>query len=262
MSTAAAPLQEPFAPSRSRDHRPSFTRLTHVELRKMVDTRAGFWLLAAILAITVLTVVLTVVQGDADKHVFSNVLNNSLQPLAILLPIVAILLVTSEWSQRTALITFVLVPHRGRVLVAKLAASLVLTAIAILAAVILSALATAVSAPGVDGTWSLGAGLLGQMIVYVATSVLIGAGFGVLLLASAPAIILSFVAPLAISAVTQIHALDGLGGWIDQSRTLSDLVSRTYSADDWARAGVTLVVWMVLPLLVGGYRFTRGEIRS
>jgi ABC-2 type transport system permease protein len=262
MSTAAAPLPAPLAPGRSRDHRPSLSRLTHIELRKMVDTRAGFWLLVAVVAITLLTVVLTVVQGDAENHVFSNVLNNSMQPLAVLLPIVGILLVTSEWSQRTALITFVLVPQRGRVLVAKLSASLALTAIAIVAAVVLSALGTALSAPGVDGTWSLDAGLFGQMVVYVATSMLMGVGYGVVLLASAPAIVLSFVVPLAVAAVTQIHALHGVGRWIDQSRTLSDLVSHTYSGDEWARAGVTLVVWMVVPLLIGAYRFMRGEIRS
>ena len=40
----------------------------------------------------------------------------------MLLPIVGILLVSSEWSQRTALITFTLVPQRMRVMSAKLAA--------------------------------------------------------------------------------------------------------------------------------------------
>ena len=40
----------------------------------------------------------------------------------ILLPIIGILLVSSEWSQRTALITFTLVPKRMRVMSAKIAA--------------------------------------------------------------------------------------------------------------------------------------------
>jgi ABC-2 type transport system permease protein len=263
MSTATAPLDAPLTPpSRARDHRPGFVRLTHVELRKMVDTRAGFWLLTSVLAITVLTVVLTVVQGDAESHTLRNVLENSLQPLAILLPIVGILLITSEWSQRTALITFALVPVRGRVLVAKIVASLALTAIALVAAIALSALGTALAAPGVDDTWSLGGGMLGQMVLYIVTSMLMGVAYGTILLSSAPAIVLSFVVPIAVAAVTNIvHALDGLGRWIDQSRTLSDLVLHDYSGKEWARAGVTLLVWMVVPLLVGAYRFTRGEVR-
>ena len=37
--------------------RPSFGRLVAVELRKMVDTRAGFWLQVATVAITVLAVI-------------------------------------------------------------------------------------------------------------------------------------------------------------------------------------------------------------
>ena len=37
-------------------------------------------------------------------------------PMTVILPIIAILSVTSEWSQRTGLTTFTLVPHRGRVI--------------------------------------------------------------------------------------------------------------------------------------------------
>ena len=37
-------------------------------------------------------------------------------PMAIILPMIAILSVTSEWSQRSGLTTFTLVPHRGRVI--------------------------------------------------------------------------------------------------------------------------------------------------
>jgi hypothetical protein len=46
--------------------------------------------------------------------------------------VLAILSVTSEWSQRTALVTFSLVPDRRRVLAAKLVAVVVL-AVAVMA---------------------------------------------------------------------------------------------------------------------------------
>ena len=39
-------------------------------------------------------------------------------PMAVVLPMVAILSVTSEWSQRSGLTTFTLVPSRGRVIAA------------------------------------------------------------------------------------------------------------------------------------------------
>ena len=40
--------------------------------------------------------------------------------MSLILPVLGILLVTSEWSQRTGLTTFALVPQRERVIVAKL----------------------------------------------------------------------------------------------------------------------------------------------
>ena len=39
--------------------------------------------------------------------------------MGILLPVLGILLVTSEWSQRTAMVTFTLEPSRSRVIAAK-----------------------------------------------------------------------------------------------------------------------------------------------
>ena len=39
--------------------------------------------------------------------------------MTVILPIIAVLSVTSEWSQRSGLTTFTLVPHRGRVVLAK-----------------------------------------------------------------------------------------------------------------------------------------------
>ena len=44
-------------------------------------------------------------------------------PMSVILPMVAILSVTSEWTQRSGLTTFTLVPHRGRVIAAKAVAT-------------------------------------------------------------------------------------------------------------------------------------------
>ena len=112
--------------------RPGLGRLVAVELRKIVDTRAGFWLQVATVALTAVIVIVSLVIGDAADHTFAALLDVAIQPAAVLLPVAGILLVTSEWSQRTGLITFALVPVRSRVLGAKLLASLVL-AVAMLA---------------------------------------------------------------------------------------------------------------------------------
>src|SRR4029079_4046913 len=86
--------------------RPGLALRVAVELRKMVDTRAGFWLQVAMVALTVVVVVVRVLVGDTADHTFPSLLAAGLQPAAILLPVLGILLVTSEWSQRTGLITF------------------------------------------------------------------------------------------------------------------------------------------------------------
>ncbi len=65
--------------------RPSLGRLVAVELRKMIDTRAGFWLLAAVAAITVVAVAVRAVVGDVGDHDFQSIMSIALQPAAALL---------------------------------------------------------------------------------------------------------------------------------------------------------------------------------
>jgi ABC-2 type transport system permease protein len=119
MSTAVlpAPVQ-----ARGADRRPGLGRLTLVELRKMTDTRAGFWLLVSTALLTVAVVVIAGFEMEEQERTLKNFVGIATVPLSLLGPVVGILLVTSEWSQRTSLITFTLVPHRARVLVAKLLA--------------------------------------------------------------------------------------------------------------------------------------------
>ena len=50
--------------------RPGLARLVAVELRKMVNTRAGFWLQLATVAVTVLAVIVACVAGDAADVTF------------------------------------------------------------------------------------------------------------------------------------------------------------------------------------------------
>ena len=94
------------------------------------------------------------VVGDAADHTFAAVLNVAVKPAAVLLPVAGILLVTSEWSQRTGMITFTLVPVRSRVLGTKLIASLVLAVAMLVMAVAVAAAGVLVASPGVDGTWA------------------------------------------------------------------------------------------------------------
>src|SRR3954449_10267144 len=127
--------------------RPALGRLVAVELRKMVNTRAGFWLQIAMVALTAVVVIAHRVFGDGGDHTFAGVLDVGLQPAAVLLPVTGILLVTSEWSQRTGMITFTLVPVRSRVLGAKLIASIVLALATLVMSVAVVAAGVLVASP-------------------------------------------------------------------------------------------------------------------
>ena len=259
MSTHAAALDIPI-PGAKADRRPGMGRLTAVELRKVVDTRAGFWLQLLVVALTVAIVVVVCIVGDAKDQTLRELLSAALAPSSILLPIVGILLVSSEWSQRTAPITFVLVPNRLRVLAAKVAASIVLSIVAFAFCLAVAAIATAITAPGVEHTWSLPAGLLGQSLLSLATGMIGGVAFGAALLSSAPAIVLSFALPIALGALGSIPALEGAARWLDGGRSLTPLTEHLMSSTEWARAGTTLALWMVLPLVIGLWRILRNEV--
>ena len=259
LSLAAVPRPMPLT---SAPTRPGLGRLSRVELRKMVDTRAGFWLLVSAVVLTVVVVAIRAIIGDAEDHTFRSVLNIGLQPAAVLLPIAGLLLVTSEWSQRTALITFTLTPMRSRILAAKLIASVVLVLAMLAVVLVVVAAAVLFADPGVGGTWADSGAMIGQAAVYYVTGVIGGIAFGAALLASAPAIVAYFALPTAWAALVALPFLDGLAPWVDTIRSIGPLSEEVLSATQWAQAGTTLLLWMVVPLVIGIYRITRREISA
>ncbi|HEX3738005.1 MAG TPA: hypothetical protein VHV53_10725, partial [Solirubrobacterales bacterium] len=211
------------------NERPGLARLTKVELRKMVDTRSGFWLQLAVLGLTLLAVLITALAGHESGRTFRHILSNGLQPAGILLPVVGILLVSSEWSQRTALVSFALVPHRSRLIAAKMSAGIVLALAATVVAVAIAAFGTAIASTHAPHVWSLPLGLLLQDVVFVVTSMLIGIGFGAALLSSAPAIVFYFAVPIALSALGSIHAIARVIEWINVGESTGPLTERLLS---------------------------------
>jgi ABC-2 type transport system permease protein len=242
--------------------RPGLGRLVAVELRKMVNTRAGLWLQIAMVAFTAIVVIARRVFGDGDDHTFAGVLDVALQPAAVLLPITGILLITSEWSQRTGMITFTLVPVRARVLGAKLIASILLALATLAMSVAVVAAGVLVASPGVDGTWSDVATLIGQSAVYLTTGILVGVAFGTILLASAPAIVALFALPITWTAVATLSFFAHTAPWLDTRLALAPLHHEVLSATQWAHAGTALALWMLLPLLIGIWRITRQEVAA
>src|SRR5690349_11880682 len=119
-----------------------WSRLVRIEMRKMVDTRAGFWLVVAIGLVSVLVTGAMLIWAHPRDMTFGQIFGMNNIPTGVLLPVLAILLVTSERSQRTGLVTYTLEPRRSRVVSAKLATSLVYAVLAVLVALAFGAVGT------------------------------------------------------------------------------------------------------------------------
>jgi ABC-2 type transport system permease protein len=236
----------------------SFPRLTWVELRKMVDTRAGFWLQLMTAVVTLAVVVLFCIFAETQDLILRDAFALAITPASILLPIIGILLVSSEWSQRTALITFTLVPKRMRVMNAKIVASLVLGAIAMVIAFVVAVVAIL----AVGGSWEMGVGAFGQIALLCVISILTGVAFGAAFLSSAPAIVLYFALPIAWAALGSIPFLDDAARWLDTSRTTTPMTEHLLDATEWAQFATSELLWLAVPLAIGLWRVARGEIRA
>ena len=256
--TYVPPLATP-----GRTERAGIVRLVAVEMRKMVDTRAGRWLLAVLGVISLAVVVIGVIVGTRADRTFSNFFQFILLPVAVLLPVLGILSVTGEWSQRTTLTTFTLVPGRHRVLVAKLLAVTVYALLSVLTSVLLAAAGNlaVVGLDRGDGSWTLKASLLGGGALAQVIGVVMGVAFGMLLMNSALAIVLYFLLPTIWSVlIGLIPAIREPAGWLDLNQTQEPLFEAAMTADSWARLGTSVALWVLLPLVLGAFRLARTEL--
>ncbi|WP_030167528.1 ABC transporter permease subunit [Spirillospora albida] len=242
--------------------RPPLPLLVVVELRKMTDTRSGRWLLALVgLSTLVLLPVVLYTVPKQDQTMTELFISSQVGTL--LLPLLGILSVTAEWSQRTAISTFALVPQRGRVLAAKLLAGAALGA---LYAVIGLASGYAARAAGAllgrsGGAWTLPPSLVATTVLHAVLVVMIGVAFGALLMNPALAIVLYFLLPTVWTIAGQsIRRLKEPAAWLDTNLTLKALLEHNVTTAEWSRVGTSLVLWLALPLAVGAVRLARREV--
>ena len=86
--------------------------------------------------------------------------------------------------------------------------------------------------------------------------------FGAILLASAPALVALFALPSSWAAVVSLSFFSDIAPWVDTARSLSPMHEEVLSGAQWAHAGTSLAIWMLLPLLIGIWRITRREITA
>jgi hypothetical protein len=237
-------------------------RLTYVELRKLADTRSGLWLLIVIGLAAAGTAAIMLLASPDEEQTFAGLFAFGLVPASVLLPVLGILSMTSEWSQRTALTTFTLTPARGRVIAAKLIAAVLIAIATTAAAAALSAAGNLIAiGTGGDGSWHIEASLIGQLLVNQVAFVLMGSAFGALLMNPPLAIVLYFAVPTAWTVLGEmVKWLHTAAGWLDINMTSVPLSEPDMTGGEWARFGVAAAVWVLLPLVLGTVRVLRREV--
>jgi ABC-type transport system involved in multi-copper enzyme maturation permease subunit len=243
-------------------------RVVRVELRKMFDTRSGFWLIASI-GITGLIATIATVAFAPDKDLtYYNFAKAVGFPITVILPMVALLAITGEWSQRSGLTSFTLVPHRNRIVAAKVISSVAVAVASMLFAFTVGALGAIVGTAiaGTDMVWdvSLAEGfniVLGSLI-----SQLTGTMLGMLMRSSAAALVAYFVYAFLLPTVSGLLAASQerfreLQPWVDLNFAQSALFEGTLTGTQWAHVAVTATVWLVLPALLGLRLVMRSEVK-
>ncbi len=259
MSTMTAPTGTAASASRSR--RTPFARLVNVELRKLYDTRAGLWLLVAIVAVTGGAMAIGAITMKAGDKTLDNLLALAGVPQSVLLPVLGILTVTSEWSQRTGLVTFTLEPRRGRVIAAKIVAAML---VAVAALVIVVGLAAALFAAAGHGEWTLTMGGFGELLVAQVIGVGQGLAFGMVFLNTPLAIVAYFILPVVWSIALAIagDSLKTVQTWFDLGTASQPLIDHSMNAERWMHLASASAVWVLLPLAIGLWRVLRTEVKS
>jgi len=268
MSTVAQPET---AAARTAPSGIPFSRLLQVEFRKSWDTRASFWLLFAIGAIVLIAeliaAIVTAVNDvdDVDFGTFAAVAGFVTQ---LLLPVLGIMVVTSEWSQRTAMVTFALEPRRSRVIWAKLGVGLVWTACTVVFALVMGVLFNLLYGAIAGHTaWSGGAGVVGFVLTQT-MAMLIGFAFAALTLSTPAAIVIYFAYLFAVPTVLGIGSalmdwFKSFAEWINFGQAQQPLYDGFWnmSGDEWAKLVVSGLLWLALPLALGLRRILRAEVK-
>jgi len=235
-----------------------FARLVRAEWAKATDTRAARWLLALTGLLTVVATLAPLLAPSGIDQTFTGYLGFTAAPLSILLPVVSILTLTSEWSQRTALTTFTQEPRRMRVVGAKIVVAAAMSGMAaIFGGVVTAAGLAAAAASGREVDGGVGVAVIVGFVVFMLFNVFMGVALGALVHNSAVAIAASFALPTLFAGLGQASEL--ISEWFDVSSSLNWLLDGEWSAN-LPQIAVAATIWVALPLAAGLARTARRDV--
>lgn len=233
-----------------------FSRLVRVEWAKATDTRAARWLLALV-GLSTAGMLAPVLVPTSFDQTYTSYLRVAALTLTIPLPVVAILLLTGEWSHRSVMTTFTQEPRRIRVVNAKLAVSMVLGGgAAVFGGAVTAAGLGLAAASGRALEANLSVGAVAGYLLFVLLNVLAGVALGALLQSSAAAIAASFALPATFAVLGTTSTL--VSNWIDMS-TWNWVLENDW-AGHVAQISFSIVFWVAVPLAAGVVRTIHRDV--
>jgi ABC-2 type transport system permease protein len=246
-----------------------FSRLVRVELRKSYDTRAGFWLLAAIgllvLVAEIIAVSVTAVQDEAMN--FGDFIGTAAFLTSFLLPVLGIMVLTTEWTQRTAMVSFALEPRRSLVIFAKALVGVILTLATVVFSIAVGFLANLVYGLFQGGAdWTFGWKDFAAFVITQVLAMLGGFALAALFLNTAAAIVVFFVYKWVLPGLFALGAalmawFEDIAPWLDFQGAQTAIWDWSSSGEDWAQLVVSGIIWLGLPLGFGIRRVLRAEVK-
>ena len=206
--------------------------------------------------------------GATDELPYSQLVLAIGMPMTVILPVIAALSVTSEWTQRTGLATFTLVPQRGRVMLAKAIGSVLVALASTVVAFSVAALGNVAAAQltGIAPVWDGDAGALAAFASAITLLLLTGFTLGALIRSSAGAVVAYMVYAFVLPGVLTLLAMyqewfRDLRPWVDAKLTQNALLQGGLAGDQWTHLAVTSLAWFVIPLTIGVRAVLRAEVK-
>lgn len=248
-----------------------FSRLVLVELRKSVNTLSGMWLLitiATLVSFTEVAFMLITLIEDLEVE-FSEFAGVVAVITGILLPVFGVMLVTSEWGQRSAMVSFSLEPRRGLVIGAKWVAGILLTVATVAFALVIGAACTLVCdvlQPDLT-EWEIGTEVTIGFLIEQSIAMTGGFALACLFLNTPTAIVVFYVYQWVLPSIliglgALVRQLEDIGPWINLAVAQQPLVELDIDSNEQLAQLLTSgTIWLALPVVLGLWRILHAEVK-
>lgn len=239
-----------------------------IDLRAYLDTRgAAILLTLSLLAITGFAVLGGLIQpavmpgGTSDLAFTFTVIA---LPLSLIIPVLAVMMVAGEWSDRSIQNTFLQRPGRLGVLASKVLATLVVILALVVLSIGLAAATTWIGGElmGEGAVFSSSEGLLTTQLALLAAGLLFGLAMGIALQSTVIGLVAAIGVPIVVTTAGALAMVFGSEVISDIVRAvdLTSAASALTAGDATAFELLPLLLMVIVPTVLGVRRWNAREV--